>query len=113
MSFAYRIYGLPSGSAGHVLGFASTQTDDSIILELWAGSTNATRRWRFTAGQDVLPSSALATTATRGFLFIPGGNGVPTGAPANAASGIVALYYDYANDDLYAYNGGWVKVALS
>lgn len=112
MSFNYGIRALRSSGA-HVLGFQSTQSGDTAILELWAGATSSTRKWRFTAGQDLFPEAAVATDATRGFLFVSGSNGVPTGVPANAASGIVPLCYDYANNDLYAYNGGWVSVSLS
>ena len=114
MSYAYRIRALPNLVNGpHIFGSSSPVTNDTQILELWAGPTNTSRTWTWNAGGDQIPEDVLATTATRGFLYIPGSNGVPTGVPANAASGIVPLCYDYANNDLYAYNGGWVKVSLS
>ena len=114
MSFAYRVYALPPMSQGpHVLGASSTQTNDTVMFEVWAGATNLERKWKWNAAGDQIPEDVLATTATRGFLYIPGGNGVPTGVPANAASGIVPLYYDYTNNRLYLYNGAWRSVAVA
>lgn len=57
-------------------------------------------------------STALALAATTGHFYVPGCSGVPTGVPATK-TGQVALQYDTTNDDLYVYNGGWVKVALA
>lgn len=56
--------------------------------------------------------SALALGATTGHVYIPSCAGVPTGVPATK-TGQVALQFDSTNDDLYVYDGGWIKVALT
>lgn len=56
---------------------------------------------------------AGATNMAAGFIHIPSAAGVPTGVPTNP-TGTVPLYYDAANDHLYAYSGAaWKKVALA
>lgn len=98
----------------HRFGFETERTAGYIFAVFSDDET--TRRLDVQASGDVLINQGgypLATTATAGFLYIPGSNGVPTGTPAFAASGLVPLCYDYANDDLYIYNAGWVKVSLS
>lgn len=56
--------------------------------------------------------SALALAATTGHVYIPTSAGVPTGVPATK-TGQVAIQFDSTNDDLYVYDGSWIKVALS
>lgn len=111
-SFAIQAYA-PISSVGHILAHATLQTNDVPMLQIWAGLTSGTRVWQFTAAGDVLPENSLATTATRGFLYITGGAGPPTGTPANAASGIVPLYFDTSGNALYAYDGSWLSAAFT
>lgn len=56
--------------------------------------------------------AALATDATDGFLYIPMCNGAPTGLPTGYAWK-VAIVFDYANDALYVYDGGWLHVHVA
>lgn len=71
-----------------------------------------TTMWSFTSDGDFFPRQGT-TSMKEGFSFIPGGAGAPTEVPTNENSGITPLYYDEANNFLYAYNGGWKKVALT
>jgi hypothetical protein len=57
-------------------------------------------------------STALGLTATTGHVYIPTCAGVPTGVPATK-TGQVAIQFDSTNDDLYVYDGSWIKVALT
>lgn len=59
------------------------------------------------SGGDFIVGGTIATNATAGFTMIGGGNGTPTGVPTYAGTGHYPLYYDYANNILYIYNGGW------
>lgn len=43
-------------------------------------------------------------------VVLPSTDGAPTVVPR---TGNMSLIYDKTNDDLYVYNGGWVKVTLS
>lgn len=61
-------------------------------------------------GNSCLGVSNLAPTATGGFLWIPGGNGTPTGTPGGGWGGVTPIYYDMANDLLYAHNTTWKPV---
>jgi hypothetical protein len=70
-------------------------------------------------GPNGLPANNWAQWFTRvwsavtgQYFYIPAVSGVPSGAP-EVRGGFVPIVYDTANDDLYAYNGGWVKVTLS
>ncbi|MGB1214612.1 MAG: hypothetical protein ACPG4X_14705 [Pikeienuella sp.] len=49
--------------------------------------------------------------AQRAF-YIPTSDGVPSFTP-EVRAGFVPMAYDTANNDLYVYNGSWVKVTLS
>lgn len=74
-----------------------------------AGSiTIATRLTIDDKGNLVPGTAALATNATDGFLYIPSCNGTPNGTPT-AYTGRIPIVYDYANNYLYVYNGGWKK----
>ncbi len=53
--------------------------------------------------------AALGTSTTGRFFVIPRCNGVPTGIPTTDGS----MIYDYANDDLYVYRGGWLIIGQS
>lgn len=64
------------------------------------------------AGSVVTSRAALALGATDGFLYIPTMAGPPSGVPT-AHAGTVALVFDTANNDLYVYDGGWIKVHLA
>jgi hypothetical protein len=75
--------------------------------------TNNTRRLTVTAaGSVILGTGALTTTATDGFLYITTAAGVPTGVPT-AATGRAALQIDSTNNDIYFYNGAWVRPVRS
>lgn len=56
----------------------------------------------------IVGSTALSTGATNGFLYIPTMAGVPSGVPTDYDD-TAAMVYDSANNNLYVYNGGWVK----
>lgn len=56
--------------------------------------------------------NVLSNTATDGFVYIPTVAGVPTGVPT-AYTGKVAIQFDTTNNDLYVYDGSWIKVALA
>jgi hypothetical protein len=56
-------------------------------------------------------TATLANAATTGFHFIPKVNGAPTGVPANVPAGYLAECYDYTNNKIYVYNGGWKATA--
>jgi len=56
--------------------------------------------------------AALATNVTDGFVYIPTSAGAPSGTPT-AYTGKVALEFDTTNNDLYVYDGGWLKVAMA
>ena len=117
MSYAYRLYAFTNINQPHVLGRDTTvqagPADDVVKI---ARNNNLTlgALWTFKGNGDLVPGQVpVTTTATAGFMCIPGGNGPPTGTPVHAATGVVPIYYDYANNRLYAYNGGWVMVALA
>jgi hypothetical protein len=59
-----------------------------------------------------LTGPAGTTSMTSGFLYISSASGAPTGVPSSLA-GHVALYYDTATNNFYAYNGAWKKVTLT
>lgn len=63
-------------------------------------------------GSVIIGDGSTGVGRTGQFLYIPTVAGVPTGTPA-AESGRVALVFDTTNDDLYVYDGSWIKVALA
>lgn len=71
-----------------------------------------TTMWSFTSDGDFFPRQGT-TTMTEGFSFIPSGAGAPTGLPTNENTGVTPLYYDEANNRLYAYNSGWKYTQLA
>lgn len=110
----------PSTSANDWHGFAyATARTSGVVFEVTpTASLNGTGPLLVRGNRDVIvgrgtSGAELATTATGGFLCIPSCNGVPTGVPANAGSSLVQLVYDRANEDLYVYNGAWVKAAFA
>lgn len=45
-------------------------------------------------------------------FYIPAASGVPSDTP-EVRTGFVPLRFDTANNDLYVYDGSWIKVTLS
>jgi len=45
-------------------------------------------------------------------FYIPAASGVPTGTP-EVRTGFVPMKFDTANNDLYVFDGSWIKVTLS
>ena len=91
---------------------ASLMTTNSSLLRL---GTSGTGRVNLTVSGDTIVGrgaettpAEIATTATAGFLHIPTANGAPTGVPTTV-TGAVPIAYDRANNQLYVYNGAWVK----
>ena len=63
---------------------------------------------------NVVIGPGIATTATKGFLCIPSCAGAPTGTPtARELDNTIPLVFDRTNNRLYAYDGGWISVALA
>jgi len=58
----------------------------------------------------VIGDGTSTTTRTNKFLYVPTFGGVPTGVPAVELAGTVPLGYDTVGDQLYFYNGAWVKL---
>ena len=56
--------------------------------------------------------AVLGTTDTDGFLYIPSVGGIPTGTPTSF-TGKVPLAFDTVNNDLYVYDGSWIKVGFA
>lgn len=61
------------------------------------------QRWFTAVHRSLFPSD---------YFYIPTISGAPTATPETRA-GFVPMVYDTANEDLYVYNGGWVKVTLA
>ena len=105
----------PTASRAHVFGHASTPSGDNF--EIWAGPDETDLIWRTHTDGDIIPgpsaATALSLSATDGFVYIRSGNGVPVGTPTHAGNGRVPLYFDYANNNLYVYDGSWLSVALT
>ncbi len=59
-------------------------------------------------GNWFMGMAALATNATNGFIYIRSGPGAPTGVPTSK-TGMIPLYFDSTNNNLYIYNGSWKK----
>lgn len=57
-------------------------------------------------------SDLWRTVVPRRQVYIPTSAGVPTFTPEDRGD-FVAMCYDTVNEDLYVYNGGWVKVTLA
>lgn len=57
-------------------------------------------------------AAAGTTNMTNGFIYIPAAAGAPTGA-ATTFSGRAPLYFDSANNKLYAYNNTWIQAGGS
>ncbi len=55
---------------------------------------------------------SLAPPASAPYFYIPTNAGAPTATP-EVRAGFVPMVYDTSNEDLYVYNGAWVKVALA
>lgn len=78
---------------------ATLVNQDGTPAPYWA-------RWLTELYRTVVP------TGPNRVLYIPAVSGVPTFTP-ESRGGFVPLAYDTANDDLYVYNAGWVKVTLA
>lgn len=111
------------GSSNPVLTISTSDAASGVFINInTVGGTvtsslaftgkNGTTMWTFTSDGDFFPRQGT-TTMTEGFSFIPGGAGAPTGVPTNENAGVTPLYFDEANNRLYAYNGGWKSVALA
>jgi hypothetical protein len=61
----------------------------------------------------VIGDGTSTTTRTNKFLYVPTFGGPPTGVPAVELAGTVPLGYDTVGDQLYFYNGSWVKLNAS
>ena len=82
----------------------------SVVNAPTEGEVNAAVR--IGTGSVVCQGAALATNATTGFLYIPTSAGAPSGTP-EAHVGVVAMQFDTTNNDLYVYDGAWIKVAMA
>lgn len=81
----------------------------SAVLSLQHNGTNSLVTT--TAGQLAFASAALATNATTGFMCIPTCAGAPSGTPASIPTGQVPMIFDSTNNQIYIYDGGWLKTA--
>jgi hypothetical protein len=111
------------GSTNPVLTVSSSDAASGVFINIntVGGTTtaslgltgkNGTTMWTFTSDGDFFPRQGT-TTMKEGFSFVPGGAGAPTEVPTNENTGITPLYYDEANNRLYAYNGGWKYTQLA
>jgi hypothetical protein len=73
---------------------------------------NGQTMWTFTSDGDFFPRQGTVGMK-EGFAFVPGGAGAPTDVPTNENTGITPLYFDEANNRLYAYNNGWKYTQLA
>lgn len=74
------------------------------------GSTAAPIFWENDSAR--IGASEIATSATTGHAHITKVNGVATGVPADTAVlGGAAIVYDYANNKIGVYDGGWIWTA--
>ena len=114
---AFGINAAHPGTTAHQFSHTGTPSTYNFAIYRGTGAGPSNQAFAIHKDGDVIlgpaSSPALATTATDGFLAIRSGNGAPTGTPSNAETGRVQLYYDYANNALYAYNGGWVSASLT
>lgn len=87
----------------------STDSGADIVIEPDA------QLYLWSATDDVYTGTGatLATNATHGFLRIPRCNGTPTGVPGSSDGATMPVVYNYANNKLCVYNGGWKSVTLS
>jgi len=99
-----------SGRAGN----SSLQEQSADDVELKVGGQIGLKLEEFATEVNLVCGAinALATNTTDGFLYIPTSAGAPTGVPT-AYTGKVALEFDTTNNDLYIYDGAWIKVALA
>ena len=58
----------------------------------------------------VIGDGTTTTSRTTKFLYVPTFAGVPSGVPASETAGTVPLGYDTVGNQLYFYNGAWVKL---
>lgn len=70
-----------------------------------AGSEAATQAWQqwFTSAKRELTGQAF---------YIPAVAGVPTFTP-EVRAGFVPMVFDITNNNLYVYDGSWIKVTLA
>lgn len=98
-----------AGKASVIGGNATSGSKNGGNVFLTAGTGSGTgHAGDVIAGGDSV-GGALSTATTGRYLVIPRCNGVPTGTPTFDGS----MIYDYANNNLYVYNGGWKKVLLA
>jgi hypothetical protein len=111
------------GAANPVLTISTSDAASGVFININTvnGTTtsslaftgkNGTTMWSFTSDGDFFPRQGT-TSMKEGFLFVPGGAGAPTEVPTNENTGITPLYYDEANNRLYAYNAGWKYTQLA
>ncbi|KKL03909.1 hypothetical protein LCGC14_2621410 [marine sediment metagenome] len=94
----------------NLTGDITVATAVDVVAAPTEGEVNSAVRIR--AGSIVCQAAALATNATTGFLYIPTSAGAPSGTP-EAHVGVVAMQFDTTNDNLYVYDGAWIKVAMA
>jgi hypothetical protein len=82
--------------------------DSFISFTGLGGST----MWTMTSDGDFFPRQGT-TTMKEGFSFVAAGAGAPTETPTNENAGITPLYYDEANNRMYAYNSGWQYTSMA
>jgi hypothetical protein len=95
---------------GRILGYDT----GSVGFNTVAIYTGANAAFRVDTSQNVvIANAALATNATGGFLYIPTCAGAPSGTPTSY-TGRVPIVFDSTNNQLYIYDGSWLKtVALT
>ncbi len=92
----------------------------SSVLRISSVGTAGTDNWAINVEDGpskfdddvVIGDGSTGTSRTDQFLYVPTSAGVPTGTPTGY-TGRVALCFDTTNNDLYVYDGSWIKVALS
>lgn len=100
---AFNIYRTYTDASNYQRLKHSWNTSTALIMNEGAG-TGAD-------GNIAFNDAALATTATKGYIMIPSCAGPPTGVPADIPTGQVALHFDSTNNQIYVYDGGWLKTA--
>ena len=75
---------------------------------------NNTTIWTLDVLGNFFPKQGTSGMSN-GFMFIPGASGPPTSTPAVNNAGTVALYYDTASDEIFAYSNAisaWRSTAI-
>jgi hypothetical protein len=107
----YPVFSVSINEAASLVSLVIGTVDTTSPATLAFVGHNVTR-WTMTTSGDLFPRQG-AVGMKDGFMFIPSGGGAPTDIPTNENTGITPLYYDEANNILYAYNAGWKSVAMT